>query len=258
MVKKVARNIIEYIDIINKIKIEEENNNNYSDLIFRGQSSEKDPLPKLARLKPKATLLKIEELIITEFRRNYSSKLGIIPTSEWEWLALAQHHGLPTRLLDWSYSSLIALWFAVKDELSLIKKCNDLFSGHVSVYVLAATLEKWKEIEKFPDPFQINTTVIFRPQAVTERIKVQSSVFTAHPLCNGINTINLWDNDRVSAKLIRISIPCENIFQVRKELKTMGINNFTVFPDLDGLCKHLECLYFDYKDEIEYEKRKRT
>lgn len=253
MIERVAKTTVEFIKLVNSIKKETENNGNKADLLFRGQNSEKNPLPKLARLAPKGKLTMIEKQIFDEFKRNYSSKLGIVPTNNWEWLALAQHHGLPTRLLDWSDSSLIALWFAVKDDLTTLDKENP-FRSHVSVYVIKETLEKWKEIEKLKDPFKIDSTKIFRPKAVSDRITVQSSVFTVHPIKNTGNDADFWGHGGFASHYIQIFIPKEFVVPIRRELKIMGINNYFAFPDVDGLCKHLQWLYFDYEDELLFDK----
>ncbi|MHB9152933.1 MAG: FRG domain-containing protein [Spirochaetales bacterium] len=257
MIEHVVKNAVEYIQLINQIKTDQESYNNKADLLFRGQSAMKDPLPKAARLSAKGEILVIEKLIFSEFKRNYSSKFGVIPADDWEWLALAQHYGLPTRLLDWSYSSLIALWFAVKDDLTILNK-EKPFNGHVNVYVLAATLEKWKEIEDTTSPFDIDSIKIFRPQAVSERIKVQGSVFTAHPLKNSDNIIDFWNHGGLASHFFNIMIPNEYVIPIRRELKIMGINNYTAFPDLDGLCKHLQWQYYNYQDEIEFENIKKS
>jgi len=88
--------------------------NQKGDFLFRGQSTDEPLIPYIARLKPKGKFKNIERLLMAEFERQRLPFTEFEPDNKWDRLALAQHHGLPTRLLDWSYSALAALWFCVK------------------------------------------------------------------------------------------------------------------------------------------------
>ena len=113
---RTIRTVSDFLLHIERAKETEEKRGNKADFIFRGQRTDKPLLPKLARIAPKGKLLEIEQLIVKEFDRISVSLTDLRPTSPWESLSLAQHHGLPTRLLDWTYSALAGLWFAVEKE----------------------------------------------------------------------------------------------------------------------------------------------
>lgn len=80
---------------------------------FRGQADSAWRLqPSLSR----SGGIQVERTLIKRFRQNALPHVGLMPTDEWEWLFLMQHHGLPTRLLDWTESALVGLYFAVWEE----------------------------------------------------------------------------------------------------------------------------------------------
>lgn len=115
------QNFDEFLSVINEADIPSKRTNKV--LLFRGQMEKSwDLLPGLARPKYfRPEILQFENNILSEFKRR---AIPFLPktfnsSSEWEWLALAQHYKLPTRLLDWTENPLVALFFAfefVKDN----------------------------------------------------------------------------------------------------------------------------------------------
>jgi len=90
--------------------------------IFRGQSVASWGLvPGLYRERSQNVVeqknrSQLEQRLLSQFKREARPYLNIEPVNDWEWLALAQHYGLPTRFLDWTQSPLVALYFALEGE----------------------------------------------------------------------------------------------------------------------------------------------
>lgn len=240
-----VESIVEYISRIEEIKIKSENKGNKSELLFRGQREDLPLLPKLARLKLNGNLLDVEKLILEEFKRSCSSFTEIQPDNNWDLLALAQHHGLPTRLLDWSYSALVALWFAVQKEP---EEHQGLKKNGV-VWVLCPEVEDFRDTSKDEDPLSNKITKIFRSRVMSKRISAQSGVFTIHKVMEENKLISLEKNKVFKKGLMKIIISAEFFPSIRKSLSMLGTNDAQIFPDMDGLCRYLERRFSKLNDE---------
>lgn len=239
---KKINNLSEYIDYVESLKLRSENLGNNTELLFRGQRQDYSLLPKLARLDLNGDIKNVERLMLDEFRRACLPLAEFQPENNWDLLALAQHHGLPTRLLDWTYSALIALWFAVQKEPKVKE------SG--VVWVLNPTTSDFRDTQLQDDPLSNKVTKIFRSRVVSKRISAQSGAFTIHKINSGGKGIVKFENHRqFKDKLIKIEIPACSFAGLRRSLILMGINYSTVFPDIDGLCQHLERRFSKLKDE---------
>jgi len=231
-----------FIDQIELIKSETENSGNHAELLFRGQRQDHKLRPKLARLKLNGEIKNVEKLMLEEFKRASLPLAEFEPINNWDWLALAQHHGLPTRLLDWTYSALVALWFAVEKAPNRDEKGV--------VWVLTPTVSDFRDTKKFEDPLDNKRTKIFRSRVVSKRISAQAGAFTAHRIRSDGEMIRFEKNKNFKDKLIKLVIPFDCFVVIRKSLKMMGINHSTVFPDIDGLCQHLERRFSKLEDEV--------
>ncbi len=225
------KNITQYLKVVHDIKTKSEKNENFTDLLFRGQNTDKDLLPKIARITLKGDIKNIENLMLDEFQRAIIPLSEFKPEDEWDLLALAQHHGLPTRLLDWTYNPLVALWFAVFDV-----NINE----NAVVWILNADNEDFRNDTNNIQPLSNKVTKIYRPKIISRRISSQDGVFSVHKINEDNKFLAFNKNKNYKDKLTKITIEPKNFAHIKKGLNLLGINNSTIFPDIDGLCKHLE------------------
>ena len=246
--------VADFVSRVAEIKKQQVAQGNKADLLFRGQPCDKPLLPKLGRIVPKGELPTIERLILSNFDSASLPFREFEPKNDWDLLALAQHHGLPTRLLDWTFSALAALWFAVRNLPEKKDNGKDFENG--VVWVLCAIVDDFRLDTKHSGPFDNKSrTRIFRPKAISPRIVAQSGVFTVHRLQKPgsdkkFKFVPLEKNRNYKNKLVKFVVPPSAFASIRTELNMMNANAALLFPDLDGLCSHLSWRYSKLRDEI--------
>jgi len=224
---------------------------------FRGQAiAHNDISPRIFRSEfalQRSTSCNLESTFINHFKREAPVLVKDTPNDDdhISWLFLMQHYGMPTRLLDWSLSPLIAMYFVVsaareKDgELwalhpeSLNRKIgeNAIFLSRAPIVeyfaeeshcIDKATLAQKFNFEEIPSfPIAIYPPVHF------QRLAVQLSTFTLHSTPENGKTIpELLDNEK---ELVRYIVPAAAKHQLFCDLNALCITRKTLFPDLDGL-----------------------
>lgn len=205
--------------------------------IFRGQPDAKDGLiPRIARDDPKVDPLHVERDLLNELKLRlpsvYSGHFG----SDWELLAFVQHHGAPTRLLDWTRSALNALWFAVVEHKRdddrpdcAIWACQSREADYVGEEQIASN-----------HPLEITKTRLYQPKYFDRRLAAQQGLFSVHRYWEaGSRVVPLEKNKNFSSRIRKLVVPSRFRFSLLKELDSVGINAASLFPDIDGLCTHL-------------------
>ena len=196
-------------------------------VVYRGVRKESYRLiPKVGRHPGQslASIWKIELEALRLFKERAVPFLDCTPANDWEWLAIAQHHGLPTRLMDWTRNPLVAAYFAVENE-------ND---GDSIVYAFERS--GFIDTVSLPDPFEIDSVGRFIPRHITARIAAQAGLFTIHP-----NPLEPFCSETIT-KLV-IKQPFRKMLKFT--LHQFGVHRASMFPGLDGLAKHIEWLRTD-------------
>ena len=179
--------------------------------------------------------------------------------SVWYWLAVGQHHGLPTRLLDWTFSPYVALHFATADLTRMDRDgviwCVDIDETKVflprqlsrlldeegadvfTADLLARAAPTLEDLDGLPGEF----VVFLEPPSLDARIVNQFALFSL--MSSPATLLDEW-LCRHATTFRRIVIPADLKWEVRDKLDQAGITERVLLPGLDGLSSWLKRYYF--------------
>lgn len=202
--------------------------------VFRGQTQDWDLIPSAAR----HGWYNFAELdLVQRWHREAAGILGLEDRAELvELLPHAQHHGVPTRLLDWSENPLVALWFAVIDGIELtyryesvdeaFRNNDEILSRILNGYVYVTT--PYNIIDGSENIIDSEETKFIFPKFKNSRMRAQKSVFSSHclPFDGSVDQF-LFIN--------KIPIRASMKGRILVELDRLSVNYATILPDIEGL-----------------------
>lgn len=231
-----------------------------SSLVYRGMGDAGSGLnTKLVRLAAgHPEIAKLEAHILRNFRK-YAHSSAAAGNSVWHWLALAQHHGLQTRMLDWTYSPFVAAHFATEclemyDRDGVIwcvnhresnrfmpdSLCRALDAAGADVFTAEMLDQICRGLEELEKLSERDFVLFLEPPSLDARIVNQFALFsmTSRAGC----TLDTWleQHPHVARRII---VPAELKWEVRDKLDQAGITERVLYPGLDGIARWLSRYY---------------
>ncbi len=281
LIKHVINTLSEYIDLVNTI-----HNKEQGEPWFRGHSSAQYLLtPGVLRdthslvdargyKVSKDTVINSGHIVggnyrpekmLESFKRKAVPFLNDKPKNDFEWLFIMQHHGVPTRLIDWTTNAMVALYFAImplspnrhtstsdageqflseddeyRDDGSAIfvinpKKINNKLHNINYPVNISEEFDKYSHYVTPMNNTRAEFPICITAPHITPRIRAQSGMFTLHG-----SKIESLDSYQVLRPLIRkIFVPHSQAIKIRNELRNFGVTTSYIFPDLEGVCREI-------------------
>ena len=214
-------------------------------------------LSRLARGHP--DIAKLELSMLRNFRKYAAQQTSIHVDSIWHWLAVAQHHCLPTRMVDWTFSPLVALHFAtehpeqyardgvvwcidfVNANKRLPRRLRAILDEDGSDTFTADMLGEFETLRDFDALAREEPFLLFvEPPALDARILNQAALFSLMPSPSA--SLHDWLETHPDLSR-RVLVPAELKWEIRDKLDQANITERTLFPGLDGLSRSLERYY---------------
>lgn len=197
-----------------------------------------------------------EVVLLKRFIQEARRHLSEVPLKQWDWIFLAQHHQVPTRLLDWSENPLVGLYFASLDHLDIpgdprsardgrlwilhptVMNAEQGFSfgpGDLPMFELDSELDEYSPYTGSPHAKPPIAALAARN---FDRISAQWGTFT---VCNQANPIDKLPE--VSKYLVSVDVPVAAKSHLREQLASLGLEDRTIYLDLFRLGKKLGEVY---------------
>ena len=200
----------------------------------------------------------LERHMVRNFKK-YAYRNVVDHDSIWHWLSVAQHYGLPTRVLDWTYSPFVSMHFATADIEKFDRdgaiwmvdyvKAHELLPLHLRAWVereganiltvglLSEEINSLQELNALMDE---KVAIFFEPPPIDDRIANQFA------FCSVMSdpTVTFDDWFALHPSMARkIVIPASLKWEVRDKLDQSNMNERVLFPGMDGLCRWLKRHY---------------
>jgi hypothetical protein len=234
-----------------------------SSYAFRGMNDARNPLQTTLNQMVGRDPARLEEHLLRSFRKYAHRDLGR-HESVWYWLSLAQHHGLPTRLMDWTYSPYVAMHFATSEvdtfdadgviwcvnfvetskllpkEFQEVQKEEEVQLFTVEMLDDVMRAHHINGLDEFEKLSKSEFVLFFEPPSLDERIVNQYALFSVFSRPEIIFGDWLQNHPDMYRKII---IPAALKWEVRDKLDQANITERVLFPGLDGLSMWLRRYY---------------
>lgn len=262
MIKNIeVKELSEILNILQKQPYDERVGRNRASYLYRGLSNSSYKLETSLKRNCKDKQYDIESSILRNFAKYAINEDPELKDSIWRQLILGQHHGLPTRLLDWTYSPLVGLHFATSGEALSDMDKNDCLLWEIDIEELNKLLpSNYQKILKKENAFIFtpemlsafdinqydldmseNSFVIIEPPSIDQRIVNQYSYFSVMP-----RNIDNFENflDENTENTIKYIINKNLKWRIRDMLDQLNMNERIIYPGLDGLSSWLKRHYY--------------